>query len=211
MNTIELMLTGQMEMTEFTTQLKSDPALQSELRNLIPQEAIHDESHPLWKRISFESFRNHDSDFLQFLCWLCQFDGTMGDDLNIWSLIYEVYSYDHPDLSYTNKYEEAYDLYLDVIRDCFEGMEVRQIVEKIVMKALPIKYKGKRIQQARMEVEKQFHVVDRKRPHWIQGPDWPMGENTPMKFIMQKRKGECVQYFFEDADTGVSRIVEQYY
>ena len=211
MNTIEQMLTGQLEMSGFTAQLKSDPALQSEVRNLIPQEAIHDESHPLWKRISFESVQNNGSDFLQFLFWLCRFDGTIGDNLNIWAPIYQVYSYYHPELSYTKKYKETYILYLDVIRDCYEGSEVRQIVEKIVTDALLIKYKGKRIQQAKMEVEKQFHVVDKKRPRWIQGPDWPMGEKSPMKFIIQKRKGEQVQYFFEDADTGASRIVEQFY
>lgn len=211
MNVIEQMLTGQMEMSEFVAQLKSDPALQNEVRNLVPQEAIHNERHPLWKRISFESFQNNGSDFLRFVCWGCKFNGKIGDNLNIWGIIQRVYSYDHPDLSYTTKYKEALDLYLDVIRDCFEGSEVEHVVEKIIMDALPIKYKGKRIRQAKMEVEKQFHVVDKKRPRWIQGAEWPMGEKSPMRFIMQKRKGELVQYFFEDADTGVSRIVEQFY
>ena len=96
MNTIEEMLTGQIEMSDFIAQLKSDSNLQSAIRNLVPYEAAHSENHPLWKRISFESFQNSNYDFLHFLCKLCQFDGTIGDNLNVWSPIYKVYSYYHP-------------------------------------------------------------------------------------------------------------------
>ena len=41
MNTIEEMLTGQIEMSEFIALLKSDPTLQNEIRNLVPPEAAH--------------------------------------------------------------------------------------------------------------------------------------------------------------------------
>lgn len=211
MNTIEQMLTGQMEMSEFITQLKSDPTLQSEVRNLISHEAAHNESHPLWKRISFEAFQNSNYDFLQLLCRLSRFDGTIGENLNIWGTIHIVYSYYHPELPYTGKYKETYGLYLDAIRDCFDGPEVEQVVEKIILNAMEITPKSKRLQNAKKEVENQFHITDRKRPRWIQGAEWPMGEKSPMKFIMQKRKGELVQYFFEDTDTGANRIVEQFY
>lgn len=211
MNTIEEMLTGKMEMSDFIVQLKSDPDLQSAIRNLVPNEAVHNENHPLWKQFSFEAFQDSNYDFLRFLCKPCKFDGTMGDNLNIWGPICRAYRCDHPELPYTDKYSQAYDLYLDVIRDCFDGPEVQQLTEEIVLSSLNIRPKSKRLQTAKKEVEIQFHITDRKRPRWIQGAEWPMGKTSPMKFISQKSKGESVQYLFEDTDTGDRRIVEQFY
>lgn len=40
MNTIELMLTGQMEMKEFIQIFQSDKNLRDEIKNLLPMEAI---------------------------------------------------------------------------------------------------------------------------------------------------------------------------
>ena len=213
MNTIEQMLTGKMEMSEFLAQLKSDTALQNEIRNLVPEEAAHNGSHPLWQRYSYEAFRNCGYDFLQVVRrhLVHRFDGTIGANLNVWSTIHKVYSYYHPELPYTNKYLETFDLYLDVIRDCFEGPEVQPLVEKIVLDAMEIKLKGKRRESAKKEVERLFHVTDGKRPRWIQGAEWPMGVNSPMKYISRKSKGELVQYLFEDVDTGARRTVEQFY
>ena len=79
------------------------------------------------------------------------------------------------------------------------------------MDALPLKYKKQRIQQAKRDIEEQFHVVDKKRPRWIQGPEWPMGTHSPMMFISQKRSGEVVRYTFKDVDTDEIRVVEEYY
>lgn len=213
MSTIEQMLTGKIGMSEFVAQLKSDTTLQNEIRNLVPKEAAHSGGHPLWvqQRISYDTFQNCGYDFLQFVRRLSRFDGTIGDNLNIWSVICDVYSYYHPELSYTNVYHEMFGLYLDVSRDCFEGPEVRPLVEKIVLDAMEIKLKGKRRESAKKEVERLFHVTDGKRPRWIQGAEWPMGVNSPMKYISRKSKGELVQYFFEDVDTGACRTVEQYY
>lgn len=70
MNTIEEMLTGQIEMSEFIALLKSDPTLQNEIRNLVPPEAAHNRSHPLWEqqRISYMAFQDCGYDFLRFVC-----------------------------------------------------------------------------------------------------------------------------------------------
>ena len=82
MNTIEEMLTGQIEMPDFIAKLKSDPDLQSAIRNLVPTEAVHCENHPLWKWLSFEAVQDSIYDVLHLLCKTCKFDGTMGDNLN---------------------------------------------------------------------------------------------------------------------------------
>ena len=107
MNTIEEMLTGQMEMSEFIALLKSDPTLQNEIRNLVPPEAAHNRSHPLWEqqRISYMAFQDCGYDFLRFVCRFSRLDGSIGENLNLWGPIYRVYSYYHPDLPYTMMYQ----------------------------------------------------------------------------------------------------------
>lgn len=208
---IEEMLTGQVHMSEFITQLKTDPLLQEFLRNLVPEDARYNPDHALWKQIYYGSFKQFDFDFLRFLNWICRYDGSIGDNLDLFSCIRCVYSFYNPDIKVTSWYEDSHALYLDVIRDCFDGSEVRDIVEKIILDALPLKYKKLRIQQAKRDIEEQFHVVDKKRPRWIQGPEWPMGTHSPMMFISQKRSGEVVRYTFKDVDTDEIRVVEEYY
>lgn len=211
MNTIELLLSGQMEMSEFISILKSDQSLQNQIREFVPQEAINNQNHIFWKRISYKALENTEFDLYKLLLRLGKFDGTIGDNLNIFGIIRRGYTYHHPEIKCTEKYTAAFALYLDVTGDCFDGPEVRHVVERIIQDALPLKTKSKRTQQARAEVKAQFHIEDKKRPRWIQGAEWPMGENSPMAFISQKRHGELVEYFFRDVDTGYERTVTQFY
>lgn len=211
MSIIEQMLTGQMEMREFITLLESDEVLQNAVKSLIPVEAIDHPAHPLWATVSFDTNKRHQFDLLLCLHWLCKFDNTLGDNLNIFGTIRRFYTYTHPDLVCTDKYDKAYDLLLDVTKDCFEGSEVNDVIEKIINDALQLKTKKQRIQYAKQEINTQFHVEGTNRPRWIQGADWPMGKNSPMQYISKKCKGEAVIYLFQDVDTGETREVIQYY
>ena len=56
-----------------------------------------------------------------------------------------------------------------------------------------------------------FHVEDNKRSRWIQGEEWPMGANSPMKYLDRKTNREEVLLRFVDVDTGEKRIVSQFY
>ena len=86
------------------------------------------------------------------------------------------------------------------------------MVEQIIQKAITSSNtKTKRRSFAKSVVKAAFHVVDRKRPRWIQGPEWPMGTDSPMMFIEQKRHGEEVRYMFQDVTTGEKRVVIQWY
>ncbi|MBP5294665.1 MAG: hypothetical protein J6Y95_02970, partial [Lachnospiraceae bacterium] len=104
-----------------------------------------------------------------------------------------------------------YDLYMNAIGECYEGSEVKDLIEQIVHNCISIQPKTKRIKETRQQISQLFHTTDGKRPNWIQGPDWPMGKNSPMKYIERKRKGERVDYYFEDVDTGEKRLIIQYY
>lgn len=211
MNTIEKMLVGCIEMSDFFEQLNKDVELQEELRNLLPTDAVNNPDHALWEKYSYSAAKKYDFDFLKQLRACCRFDLSISDNLNIFGSIRCIYCFVHPTLICTKKYEDSFDLYLDVVKDCYDGPEVRYLVEQIIQNALPLKTKKARITQARLELAHQFHLADKKRPRWIQGPEWPMGLHSPMNYVLQKRMGESMQYIFEDFDTKESRIIIQYY
>lgn len=211
MNKIEQMLTGQMEISEFLDELASDQKLQMQIRKLVPIEAIDNPDHVFWTRIYYGSVKRFDYDYLQFLEWMCRFDGTIGDKLNIWATLRRAYCYHYPEIICTEQYEKAHSLYLDAVRDCFEGFEVQSLIEDIVIEALQIKQKGKRVQQVKQKLNKLFRSESGKYPRWIQGAEWPMGTNVPMMFVKQIRTNDAVCYYFEDVDTRNIRVIEQYY
>lgn len=71
--------------------------------------------------------------------------------------------------------------------------------------------KTKRIKAAKQCLRELFHTTGRKCPYWLEKPNWPMGKNSPMKYLSRKRDGERVIFTFQDVDTGEIREVEQFY
>lgn len=204
-------LTGKMESKDFHAAVISSAALQERIAALVPQEAVHNREHPFWKNISYSGLETDGFDAWKHLCRLCDFDGSLGDSLNVFGSLKAMFKYYAPDLPYTTFYHDAYGLYLDAAQDCFDGPEVEHITESVIRNALPVMPKTKRIQTAKQQMKEAFHVTDRARPRWIQGPEWPMGQKSPMKFIEQRRKKEEVHYLFQDADSAETRTIIQYY
>jgi hypothetical protein len=211
MTTIEKMLTGEIPMKEFVRLLISEQQVQSELNNLIPEEAKWDEDHPLWKHVAFSFLLEYDFDLHRGIMARRLLDDSMGDNLNIWGTIHRIYEYINPDLPFTTKYEDDFQLYLDVVKEIYDGPEVRGVLYTIFNDAFKIKGKAARKKTAKEAILKAFHIEDKKHPRWIQGGEWPMGEKSPMKFISQKSKGEEIDYIFQDVDTEEIRIIKQYY
>lgn len=211
MKVIEQMLTGQMPMSEFVRLLRTDCALQEEIRCLVPQEAVNNRDHVLWTRMDYGTVATYNFNYLKFLANYARFDGTIGDDLNIHSCIQNVYKCYKPELNYTTQYNEAFGTYLDAVGNYYEGPEVTTLLNRIVLEALTIKPKSKRAKLLREKLKETFHVIGRNRPYWIQGGDWPMGKNSPMQYIGNSKIADGVQYEFRDVDTGETRFVEQFY
>lgn len=211
MNEIELTLTGKMEMQDFIELLQSDSRIQQDVRNLIPTDAVNNESHPIWKFIAFPTLARYDFDLYLWIVKMFKFDNSIPDNLNIWGTLEATYRYLKPELKLTTKYTDAFDVYLTAVMDCFDGPEVEPLVLQIIEKACIHTTKKKRIEQAKNEIRALFHVVDNNRPRWIQGPEWPMGKHSPMQYVSKKRRGEVVLYSFQDVDTAEIRIVEQFY
>lgn len=211
MKEIELMLTGQMEMSEFVELLRENDEIQNTIKNIIPPEVANNKENDLWKKLSFETLEKYNFDLLALLTKMFRFDGTISDNLNIFGIIARTYCFFNPEIVCTQKYSDRFGLYLDVVRDCFDGPEVQHVVEEIILDALTITGKRKSLIYAKQKISEKFLTKNNKRPRWVQGPEWPMGTLSPMRFISQKHRGEVVEYQFEDVDTSTSRIVQQYY
>ena len=208
---LEAYLAGELEAKAFYQQLFSNKDLQTRIRELIPKDAMGNPEHPLWKRFAYTALSRYHFDLFRYVENAYRFDGSLGDNLNIWGTISDFYQYHHPDFTITTKYHDAFDLFLNAAGDTFSGPEVQAFVERIIYEELNVKPKTKRIKETRARIREAFHVNDGPKPYWIQGGEWPMGKNTPMRFMRKKRIGEKVEYYFEDTETGEMRIITQYY
>lgn len=212
MENIRKFLEGEMGMDEFLPLLKSDEQLRNDIRSLIPPDATNNREHGLWKKHSYSTAQAYNFDVLQLLEHMFRMDGSISDNLNIFGTLKVFFCYCNPDTVCTSVYKDSFMLYLDAVGEYFDGPEVNAQVMKIIEKALELNTASKRKQYAKQAVREFFHVDKRgSYPRWIQGAEWPMGESSPMRYVSRKRKGECVQYLFEDVDTGTKKIVEQYY
>lgn len=210
-NILESMLTGEIKMSEFIDQINQNPVAMELVATIIPQDAVNNPDHGLWQKISYDWARMCGFNAWEGICNICRFDDSIGDNLNIWGTLHAIYSYSYPNLPYTTKYHDIHTLYLEAIGDYYGGPEVKDIIESIIIDSLELKTKLQRVKYAKEKIKNTFHVVDNKKPWWIQGAEWPCGINSPMQFIDKKRRGEEVHYIFRDVDTGEIRTVIQYY
>ncbi len=206
-----MFLNGQLEAKCFLTELKTNFICQKEIEELMPATAIENPQHEIWKVVSYKSFEVDHFSLINHMLRVYRLDGSVGDNLNIFSILKDFYSYSFPGFNFTSKYSQAFDFYLDVLQDCFDGPEVEKTVAQISESYQGRTPKYKAIREAKEEVRRVFHIEQKKRPRWIQGPEWPMGKQSPMKFERQEKKGELVKYFFVDVDTGEEKVIEQLY
>ena len=139
------------------------------------------------------------------------FDGSLGGNLNLYSLIYRFYILTRQGTPYYDAYDKKYDLYLDAVGEYYEGPEVRAVIEKAVNEAFAIQGKGKQKAFLKDKMKELFHIEGNNRPYWIQGAEWPMGKNSPMQYVSKKKKGEEHLYLFRDVDTGEERTIVQWW
>lgn len=72
------------------------------------------------------------------------------------------------------------------------------------------KSKSQRKKELRKKLKEAFHIEGTKCPRWVQGAEWPMGQNSPMEYLSRSKKGAAVIFTFRDVDTGEICEVEQF-
>lgn len=208
---IEQVLSGYIGMDVFLDELQTNHELQQNIRNLVPNDAKENPAHVFWQVLPYQSLRQNNFDYYKFLFWAHHSRVKFAVHLNVFSRLRKAYRYYHPEVQCTSRYDDEFDVYLDAVKDCFDGPEVQVFVEQIVTDSMQLPSKAKRIKHAQTTIRESFHAEGNRRPRWIQGPEWPMGVNSPMAFIAQKKAGESVNFEFKDVDTGYTRTVKQYY
>ena len=213
MKSIEKMLHGELEINEFLALAEASDSLKNALNNLIPEDAKSDENHIFWKkikspRIVYEQFN---FDVYRLVESLVMPKNKIGTNVNVYETIKHLYAVSHPDFPFITRYTDQSLMYLSVVKDIYDGPEVSDVLIKIFDKAFESNGKTARITIAKNEIKATFHLENKKYPRWTQGAEWPMGKESPMKFISQKRIGELTEYTFQDVDTNEIRIVKQYY
>lgn len=117
----------------------------------------------------------------------------------------------YPDIIPTSYYEDERKHYIETVGDYIGGPEVENLIGTILDQYPKSMGKTKRKKEAKAAIREGFHLEGNRYPRWIQEPEWPMGVNSPMAFLCQKRDGDLVKFEFRDVDTGETRIVEQFY
>lgn len=118
----------------------------------------------------------------------------------------------------SDKIEKRFDFGLETVPEYLEGKEVADIIDDVIDSIPQNLSKTARIKLCKEKLRECFHIEGNHFPRWIQGAEWPLGEdNIPMRFVGQKRKnGKAyetmlyTEFLFEDVKTGKQRIIEQY-
>ena len=130
---------------------------------------------------------------------------------SIYNLIQTAVLTKYPDAKWTKRYRQDDDYYFQALGNSIGGKEVMCYAAK-VLDQFPRTMKMKdRVKAGKEALWNAFHIKDRKFPRWVHGADWPMGKNSPMEYLGQRKDGELVALRFRDVDTGEERIVEQFY
>ena len=208
---IKQMLLNQISMKDFLDIVFTNPDLISSINSLVPKEAVNNCAHPLWTKFSYAAMEKASFKLWDEIKNIAKFNNTLGDNLNIFGNIKYFYCYAHPGFQPTSKYEDEFNLLLDVAGESYGGPEVDGMINDIISEYACITPKTRRIREAKEKIALTFHVFEKKRPRWINGAEWPMGISSPMQFVESKLIKEGKAYSFQDVDTGDIRTIVQYY
>lgn len=88
--------------------------------------------------------------------------------------------------------------------DFIGGQEADQYVQELLLT-----HADSTAAEKKRAIREAFHIQPRKRPGWVQEPEWPFRGGKPLRFVSQRHSGELYEYVFEDPDTGEPVTVVQ--
>lgn len=130
-----------------------------------------------------------------------------------YNMLFELFRKEMPDVEKATYYKEMSQAAIEMVPEMLDSAEVGTLIFEIVASTADMP-KTKRKKAVREALDEAFHLkLLAKKPSWIQGSEWPMGASgKPMRFVEQsKKKGELVEYTFEDVETLERRTITQYY
>ena len=200
---------GKYSYAEFEALFNLHPEIWDRVQELLTQEMIGDPAHPVWDW-TLRSRLEPNGFAVRAACLAFGYD-QFGRSVT-WNMISRLVRFHFPDAKIREPVEESGgDLMGKLGLEDLGGPQVDDLIRKIVDEyrdTRPTKERNKLLKQ---KLKEAFHVKPRKKPYWAQEPEWPMGENSPMEFVSKEQEGDLVRYHFRDVDSGVEKIVEQWY
>jgi len=211
-------LTGKIDSEAFKTAWYSNPEIGQWLENLVdlksgPTSAWDNAPYPEFR---MAIYRHYNGSVLKFIeaseasANKSQMPGWVDIGWHF-ETIASVVMVAYPEIKPTRIYDEEKDFYLSSVGGCIGGPEVEEQIRILLEQYPRTMGKGKRKTAAKAAIREYFHFDAKKYPRWVQEPEWPMGTNTPMEYVSQKKNGEQVLFTFRDVDSDEIRIVEQLY
>lgn len=207
---------GRITPSEYEAMLESDDQLYQWIQSIVPdgkeirivnRKLFKPESFPFDIRLALKKYEALDEGGPR---------GTLSYHYHIHHEVAQLIGEALPDLQLSVDPKPAIlrELQLFAIPDYIGGKEVCESrILTTLLADIPVEWsESKRNKAAKDRVKQAFHIEGRKRPYWIQNPEWPMSNGVPMRYEKTTRVNrEFVQHHFSDIETGEVRIVDDFY
>lgn len=136
---------------------------------------------------------------------------TASGALKIYDIVADIYYQVDDSLNRTEKYLDAYSFSLDVLPGYVGGSEAEDYISSHIISKYPENMKKTQRKKLIKEDIRNIFLRDCKGyPHWIQDPEWPLGENgIPMIYTGQKKYEGYTEYFFRGNGGEEKKTVRQ--
>ena len=130
------------------------------------------------------------------------------NDIYMFMYYYLLYALPERRIEKIDFYTKRAHLYTDAVSDCFGGPEVDGMISEILESVPENLCQTKKIKYVKDKLKELFPW--KKRPCWIEMPEWPVCHGKPMEYISKKAEGDLYLYLFRDSHTGEERIIKQF-
>ena len=136
---------------------------------------------------------------------------TAGGALKIYDIVADIYYQVDDSLIRTEEYMEAYQFSLDVLPGYVGGPAAEDYISSVIIPKYPADMKKTmRKTKIKEEIRNTFLRDGKGYPHWIQDPEWPIGDNgVPMIYTGQKKNEGFTEYFFRGNGTDQKLSIRQ--
>lgn len=213
LNVIRSYLLLEMSAYDFASAVQKNDDLVQFINAKIPQ--TRDKNDEAWKNcaLNINAFEYDDFDLRRTLTVGYYALTRVSRCSTAYNMIWALFHNDLPEVEKSTFYRELHQFAIDTVPDYLDSVDVGSVIQDIILSTRDIP-KTNRRKVVRAELNAAFHLDTlKKKPSWIQDSEWPLGSNNkPMRFLGQtKKKGQYVEYYFEDVTSGEQTTITQFY
>lgn len=202
---------GKTSYADFDTEQAQHPELWTWLQSLLIDEILQHPNHPFWN--SCHSYRALEANLFHVKATIMAFgfNSPYGQAL-AYDIIGNLAKLAYPDIVLQKPPTITFYDILDAVGlDCIGGRDAEPIARNIIGSLPPTLSLKEKKAEAKHLLSNAFHI-GKKKPKWIQEPEWPVYQGEPMEYVRTVKHGvEGQTHYFRDPKTGVERTVEDWH